>query len=172
MHAISGGRGPARRARAAIAALLFAAAGCQSAGPERSEAERVEVAAPSDSILRQVTLLALDKSGFPPGTEAARADLQVTSGWDTSLAPFKGEGFRERAVVRYERVEGGRYGVEVRVARERNDELERPLDPALAKWKSEADNEERARIVLQHIRAMLGQELEVGPRPSEKIRRP
>jgi hypothetical protein len=165
------------RARSAIAAglLLAGLAACRSsdpAEPERPGAGRTEVAAPSDAILKQVTLLALDKAGFPPGAERERSDLKVTSGWNMSLAPFKGEGFRERAVVSYERLAGGRYGVEVRVSRERNDELERPLDPALAKWRSEPDNEERARIVLQHIRSMLGSELEVGAPPSRQLRRP
>ena len=37
------------------------------------------------------------------------------SGWNISLAPFRGKGFRERCHIRYQRQKDGNYKVEVRV---------------------------------------------------------
>jgi hypothetical protein len=53
--------------------------------------------------------------------------------------------------------------VEVRVRREKNDDLARPLDISYAQWKPEPDNQERAQVVLQYIRSMLDTGFQVGP---------
>jgi len=115
-----------------------------------------KVTASSERVLWEVTLLALEKAGFPIGAKVDPAKLSATSGWMISLAPFRGKGYREQCEVRYT-PEGTRtWKVEVRVRREKNDDLVRPLDLTYAQWVSEPDNEERARIVLQYVKSMLG----------------
>ena len=66
-----------------------------------------EVRAPSLEVLWQVTEYSLRREKFPIQTRFDSANPIATSGWFTSLAPFKGQGFRERARVRYEDLGGG-----------------------------------------------------------------
>lgn len=162
-----------RLALAALAlALTLPLAACSSTegGNKWGDGTWVEaqLAAASDRVLWQVTLLSLEKAGFAPGTEMDPVELEARTSWRMSLAPFKGDGFREQAIVRYERLGEGRYDVGVRVRRERNDAMDNPLDAARAEWVEEPDNIERARIVLQFLRSFLGEEaIEVAPRRSE-----
>lgn len=156
--------------------LAAATAGCKSGSTSESghdwgdgEWTEASLTAASDRVLWQVTLLSLEKAGFAPGTEMDPVELVARSTWNLSLAPFKGDGFREQAIVRYVRLGEGRYDMAVRVRRERNDAMDNPLDAARAKWVEEPDNVERARIVLQFVRSFLGEEpIEVAPRPSQK----
>ena len=115
--------------------------------------------APSDTILWDVTRLSLEKTGFPIGTGLERGKLIAVSGWQTSLAPFKSDGFRERAHILYVPEGGRKYGVKVRVERETNEDITHPLDLSYADWKSAPDNTTRAQIVLGYIKATLGPEL-------------
>jgi hypothetical protein len=164
-------RASAGRLAALCLALAVAIPGCSSTESSRwgkGEWAESSLAAASDRVLWQVTLLSLEKAGFAPGTEMDPVELEARSSWRMSLAPFKGDGFREQAIVRYERLGGGRYEVGVRVRRERNDAMDNPLDAARAEWVEEPDNLERARIVLQFVRSFLGEEaIEVAPRQSE-----
>lgn len=157
-----------------VAAFGAASIGCKSTDPADKKRGPVatEVNAASDRILWMVTLLALEKSGFPQGSELDPASMVATSGWHMSLAPFKGDGYREQAVVEIDRLGDKRYVVDVRVRRERNDSLTNPLDPTVAKWVGEADNLDRARLVLQHIQSVLGDDIEVGRRRSATFTQP
>ena len=110
----------------------------------------------SERILWEVTVQALVKSGFPIGTGLEPGKLVATSGWMISLAPFRGKGFREQCEVRYAASGERAYKVDVRVRREKNDDLLHPLDLTYADWKPEPDNGSRAQIVLQYIKSMLG----------------
>lgn len=115
-----------------------------------------EVTASSERVLWEVTLLSLEKSGFPIGARVDPAKLHAISGWMISLAPFRGKGYREQCEVRYTPAGPRTWKVAVRVRREKNDDLVRPLDLTYAQWVPEPDNEERARIVLQYVKSMLG----------------
>jgi len=123
------------------------------------------IEAQDDRLLMDVTALALQKSGFPIGTGVDPGHLHVTSGWHNSLQPFRGKGYREQCEVVYERQVPRKYKVQVRVKREKNDDILRPLDLSYAKWIPDADDTDRARIVLQHIRSLLDTEIEVGEKP-------
>ena len=114
-----------------------------------------DVAAASERVAWEATRLALEKNNFPVGAGLDPAHMLAVSGWRQSLAPFRGKGFRERCHIRYERKSAGVYTVNLRVERERNDDIVKPLDLTYAEWKSEPDNPERARIVLQYIRSLL-----------------
>jgi len=144
-------------------ALLASLAGCGALGSS-PEWTPYEIPMVSSMRLWEVTRLAMERSGFPvihqgfdPKTRTA------VSGWDMELHPFKGRGFRERLYVRYETAESpGKLELSVRVERERNQALARPLDPSYAEWEADSDNTERARIVLQYMQSLLGTEFEVG----------
>ena len=150
----------------ALVLCLCPLVGCASTKGDERGPVATEVTAASDRILWMVTLMALEKTGFPPGSELDPSTMVATSGWNMSLAPFKGDGYREQAVVELDRLGDKRYLIDIRVKRERNDSLTYPLDPTVAEWAREGDNIDRARLVLQHIRSVLGDDMEVGRRRS------
>lgn len=155
---------PGIRAPMGILALviaLLAGAGCASNQPQAQWVhEKVEAA--SERVLWDVTFLALEKTGFPLGARIDPAQLRATSGWHISLAPFRRKGFREQCEVRYTPAGVRKYTIEVRVKREINDDIVRPLDLTYAEWEPEPDNPERAHVVLQYIKALLGSDFKVG----------
>lgn len=126
----------------------------------------VEIDAPSENVLWAVAGQELQRMGFPLGAGADPKLLVMSSAWKTQLAPFKGEGFRQRAEVRFEPREGGRYSVEARVVKEINNDMLRPLDPSHAQWEEAPDDVDVAQVLLQRIQARLGAKLEVGDRKS------
>lgn len=152
----------------AAAALLLALPACQ--GPKHPPVwtESV-VTAPSENILWAVASQELQRMGFPLGVGADPSQLVMSSGWKTQLRPFKGEGYRERAEVRFTAREAGRFAIEARIEKEFNDDLVRPLDPSHAQWKPAPDNVEAAQILLQRIDARLGNPIEIGA-PATKRR--
>jgi hypothetical protein len=123
----------------------------------------LEVEAPSDRLLWQLILLAIQTQGYPLASGTDPGARQVESGWKTDMQPFKGEGRRWRAVVRMAPVERGLWKVEARVKCEHNQNLVSPLDPVRAQWEPIADDESKAQVLLQHIRARLRPELELAP---------
>jgi hypothetical protein len=149
-----------RLLRLALVALL---ASCGALGPS-PEWTPYEVPMVSSMRLWEVTRLAMEKNGFPvihqgfdPKTRTAE------SGWDLQLHPFKGRGYRERLHVRYETADSaGKLLLSVRVEREVNQALAKPLDPSYAEWERSPDNTGRARVVLQYVQGLLGPEFEVG----------
>jgi hypothetical protein len=138
--------------------------GCKSNEPQPKWIHS-DVEAAYDRILIDVTALALQKSGFPVGAGIDPGNLTVLSGWHTSLAPFRGEGWRERCEVRYVKKSPGHYEVAIHVRREKNDDLVHPLDIAYAVWIQEEDDVDRSRAVMQHIRSMLETDVKVEEKP-------
>ena len=139
---------------AVSAVLLFVASSC-SAPPEKIWVEG-EAPAVSRRVLWEVTCLVFNREGFPqiaPGFDPV--SRTVRSGWRTELAPFSGQGFRERVWVKYSTADGGDLGLEVRVQREVNKNLARPLDPKYADWEEARDSKGRARFLLQIIKGSL-----------------
>ena len=112
-----------------------------------------------------------DDGTFPVGAGANPNEREIHTGWKKSPAPFKGKGYRQRAHLVYRPSGDGRYSLQVRVEKERNESF-RPLDPTHAKWEADDDDEELARIVLQYIRSTLGgEELNVGAKRVDPFRR-
>jgi hypothetical protein len=141
-----------------LLACFFAS--CWSTQPEPTWVQG-KVGAASDRVLREVTALALLKSGFPGGSGIEPGKLTAVSGWHISLAPFRGKGYREQCEVKYTPVGTMEYQVDVRVRREKNDDIVKPLDITYADWTVEPDNPEHAQIVLQYIKSMLGSPFEL-----------
>jgi hypothetical protein len=146
-----------------LVVLLVGLAACKSEEPKPQWLDD-EVSAASENVLWQVTLLSLEKEGFPAGSGLDPAKLVAVSAWRTSLAPFKGDGFREKAEVHIGRAAPGRYTLRVRILKETNEDVIHPMDPSYAKWERASDDVERARILLQRIKSWLGGDYEMkGP---------
>jgi hypothetical protein len=155
-----------RRALASWTCLALLA-GCASsqAQPQWISAH---VEAGNERLLLDVTEIALRKTGFPVGAGLDPANLTATSGWKIALEPFKGKGSREQAIVKYARAQRpGTFKCEVRVRRERNDDVVKPMDLTYAEWESEADDVERARVVLHFVQSLLSTGEEVLRKPRE-----
>jgi len=143
-----------KRCATLAGALLLSLSACSST----PDPVWVESSAPTVSrrVLWEVTRIAFEREGFPqvaPGFDPV--NNTVTSGWRTELAPFSGQGFRERAWVKYSTTDTGNLSIEVRVQREVNKNLARPLDPQYADWEEARDSKERARFLLQVIKGSL-----------------
>lgn len=149
---------------AALVLLACLVTGCAMTEP-RPEWVATRVEAGNERLLLEVTELALRKTGFPVGAGLDPAKLSATSGWKISLAPFKGKGYREQAIVKYTRLAPRKFGVEVRVKRERNEDLVRPMDLTYAEWEPDPDNVERARVVLHFVQSLLSTGEEVLQKP-------
>ena len=123
-----------------------------------------EIPTCSATRLWDVSRLSMEKNGFPivhKGFDPKTS--QALSGWDFDLHPFKSHGIRERAHIRFKRADKpGKLLIDVRVEAESNENLARPLDLSAAKWVTAPDNVERARVVMQYIRSLLGSRLEIG----------
>jgi len=146
--------------------VTLPAAGCESVARQEAQAEKearwktIEVAAPSDRMVWQLMLLALQSKGYPLAGGTDPGSRQVESGWKTDLQPFRGEGNRKRAVLKLSPIEKGRWKVEARVRVEKNENLVTPLDATRAEWKPTGDDAAEAAVLLQHVQARLRPELE------------
>lgn len=143
-----------------VLACAAGGAGCASTTPEPQWVNS-EISCPSEQVLWEFLLLSLDRTGFPKGIGADPAGRKIDTGWRVSLAPFKGKGWREKASVVYERLEAGLYDVRVRVEREKNEDLLRPLDPSFAQWEPTEDNVEHAQHVLTFLESFIGGDLDL-----------
>lgn len=133
-----------------------------------------DVEAATDRILWQVTVIAYERNGFPIGSGMNPAEMKAVSGWRVSLAPFKGDGFREQAHVHWTRdaKDARRWHAKVRVARQRNENLSKPLDISYAEWEDDPDDADRARLLLNTIKALLGGEFKLNGGPARAARPP
>lgn len=138
-------------------------AGCSTTPKIDPEWVSDEFSAASERVLWQVTRMTLEKEGFPVGEGLDPSTLIATTGWRLDLAPFRGQGFREQARVRVERLAAGRYKVDMRVVHEINQDIVRPLDPQYAEWEPAPDRTDRAQVLLQRIKSWIGTELEFEP---------
>lgn len=145
----------------ACLALLLCVWACSATQRHPAVWKVDEIQVPSERLLWEVTVFALEKEQFPVGSRLDPTTLTAVSGWRNSLAPFKGKGRRERAEVRYQAVGPKLYRVEVRVEREINQDPVRPMDLSYAKWESAPDNSEGAAVLLQRIRSWIAPDLEM-----------
>ncbi|HET6204986.1 MAG TPA: hypothetical protein VFI25_19515 [Planctomycetota bacterium] len=138
------------------ALALGALAGCRALGLSGPEERWQEVTVNGVGVddLWTVVTTSLNQSGFRR-LEIDRAGGSGSSGWDVSLHPYSGGGWRERAHVRVEPAGERKWKVGVRVEREKNETVRKTLEETEAEWDSEPDNLERARIVARRIVAAL-----------------
>lgn len=148
-----------------VATLLLAllcAWSCNSA-PEEPEPlwTTGEVAVSSDRVLWKVTLLALEKQGFPLAGGVDPSSGVLTTGWRLDLAPFSGEGRRRQAEIRFKPLRAGAWEVKARIKQQKNASLAKPLDPRFADWQWIEDDVVAASVLVQHIRARLAPAIEL-----------
>ncbi|MFT7670225.1 MAG: hypothetical protein ACI8X5_002933 [Planctomycetota bacterium] len=141
---------------------VFGGNSCYIPHPEVWNAEEIPMC--STMRLWEITRMAMEKNGFPIVKIGFDPKDNITvSGWQRSLHPFKGRGIRERVYVRFRRSENaGQLVLGVRVEQQINENLAKPLDPEYADWQPSNDNPDRAKVVLQYMRSILGQELNIG----------
>jgi hypothetical protein len=139
---------------ACLALMAVPFLGACNSTPEEPEPSWIEefIVAPSERLLWETTLQTLGRLGYPVGSAANSNDLTITTGWKNQLSPFRGRGFRNQVDVTmvYE-AEGEGWTVDVRVKKQVNMALVRPLDPAYAEWEWRNDDEWGAAIILQHV---------------------
>ena len=142
-----------------IRSLFVALLTCSCSSISGSEAiwTEAEIPAASDRVLAEVTRMSMQKAGFPVVAEMDPQSKKITSGWYMDLAPFHGDGFRERSIVQFSPAQPGRYKVQVRVERQVNMDIVRPLDATYAEWKVGPDNDGRAQRVLQYLMTIVNE---------------
>jgi len=120
-----------------------------------------QVSAPSERVVREVLASVLSDQFEHVGTGFDPVERRIETGWRTSLSPFKSRGYRVQGVAHWERLESGKYQIELRVRRQTNESLANPLDPAQAEWRWSDDDELLAREALHHVVAHFPPDLEV-----------
>ena len=145
----------------ALAALALCGAACNSTPSEPDPVWQEEVVfAPSESVLWTATLQNLWRLGYPVGTEANPNEMHIVTGWKTQLAPYRGDGYRLMAELKFTRSDADGSGeqtglpgwdVSVRVKRQVNMAIVKPLDASMAKWEWRDDDQVEAAILLRHI---------------------
>lgn len=148
----------------ACLAAPFALGSCETTRRYPPQWQSDEIQVPSERLLWEVTVFALEKERYPVGTQLDPSTLTAISGWRNSLAPFKGKGRRERAEIRYEVIGPKLYRVQVRVEREINQDPVRPMDLSYAKWESAPDATEAASILMQRIKSWIAPGFELRKR--------
>lgn len=142
-----------------VVAVVVAALAAGACSSSRSEPDPVwsegAVEAINRDVLFNMAFLALQSRQFPRGTEVDPNAMTIESGWKLQLAPFRGQGKRKKAVVEFERIEGDRWKVQVRVKVQSNMAVVNQLDASYAEWEWADDDEDEARVLLQYVRSSL-----------------
>lgn len=156
-------------ARSCLFSLTLAAlAACQTTPEHPEQWVETTAAAPTDAVLWELSLMAIEEQGFPVGGGANPATMTATTGWRLSLAPFKSQGYRERVHLKLEPAEGSRFKLALHVQRETNENLARPMDVRYAEWEPAPDDEAMAKILISKINARIGERLTVGEAPVKR----
>jgi len=148
--------------RALVIFIAVASTSCASQIKAKPVWVDGEVRTGSEQVMFAAVLDGLDKSRYSIGGGVNRSERTVVSNWQLELAPFRGDGYRQKATVRWTRLEKDRFGVNVRVQREANEDIIKPLDVSYAKWKVRPDNDRDAHAILQRIKSIVGDEIEIG----------
>ncbi len=154
------------------ALALLPLCACQTGRTTPPQWVSTSASAPSDSVIWELALYAMQEQGFPIGAGADPSTMIATTGWRNSLAPFKGEGYRQRARLQLETLEPGRFKISVQVEMETNEELARPMELQYAEWEPAPDDVNTAKILLSKIQARLGVPLEVGDKRARSAGKP
>ncbi len=127
------------------------------------------VDADSERILWDALRMAVYNGKYPVGGGADPGTRMIRSGWKLDLAPFKGKGYRTRAIASYVPSTGDRKGVTsstaavglesfdvtIRIEKETNESLS-PLNLDRADWTRADDDLQAARELMQTFHGLLG----------------
>lgn len=128
-----------------------------------------EVDVASDRVLWKIALFSCQKLDFPVATSLDPATMEITTDWGNDLQPFRGMGTRAQAHVKMTPQGPGKWRIEARVKRQVNMTLKRPLELASADWEWTVDDVDRARILVQHIRAYVDPTIDLQERPEDEV---
>jgi hypothetical protein len=134
-------------------ALLLLAA-CQSGGKTAGVERTDGFPAPDREIVFDVAARTLRQQGFAIDVENSSPETGViTTRWSTQLAPFSGQGQRDKATVYVRDVPGhpNYYVVEANVVREINNEIVQPGNPIKAEWGNAKRVPEFERILVRQV---------------------
>lgn len=95
-----------------------------------------------------------------------KKESRLVSKWEEVYAPIRGHGFRTR-VDAYLKEEEGMYIVGIRAIQDKNDDIERPMEPDEAEWEYIGRNDFIEKKVLQQIRYYLQKDFG----PSDQLRK-
>jgi hypothetical protein len=129
--------------------LLAPLAGCQQSRATGT-APSDGFPAPDKEFVFNVAAQALGEQGFAPDREnSSKQTWTIVTHWKTSLQPFSGQGYRDRATVTIYDVPGnpGSYYTETQVARQVNNNMTQPGNPVVASWTGETRVEDLERVI-------------------------
>ncbi len=126
---------------------LFCA--CALFGPQERWAELEIKKIPSEELW-DVAKGAMRHANFKI-QEEDRARGVLASAWDLWLSPYARQEKRERATIQIEPAADGSFKLRVRVEKEINNSLSGTMNPEAADWTPTADDELRARAIVQYI---------------------
>jgi len=111
--------------------------GCQSGSGDATGLVSEGFPAPDKALVYEAAMDALRQQGFTPDSSASSETQGViVSRYKLVLAPFSGQGYRDKATIRIADVVGrpSYYTVEANVLREPNMNLTEPSNPIAAEW--------------------------------------
>ena len=124
-----------------FAVLLLSA--CSSGGQPTGAATSRGFPAPDMDVVFFRAVMAMEEQGLSADMDMSDEKTgYVESRWRTSLAPFAGKGFRDKATVHIYPVDGqpGFFTTETQVIRETNANMTDPSNPGCAAWSEPTRN--------------------------------
>ncbi len=146
---------PLPRLRLALVLVPLLLGGCQSGGkgdPAGLVSEGFP--APDKSLVFDAAMEAMRQQGFTPDSSASsEAQGLIVSRYKLVLAPFSGQGYRDKATIRIAEVPDrpSYYTVEANVLREPNNNLTQPSNPIAAEWGGATRVEEHENILRSRV---------------------
>jgi hypothetical protein len=141
----------------ALLVLPLALAGCQSGKGDTKGMVSSSFPAPDKSLVYEAAVDALRQQGLTPDSSvSSEAQGLVITRHKLTMAPFSGQGHRDKATVRIQEdpARPSYFTAEVNVLRETNGNMIEPSNPVVADWGgptrvTELENVIRARIEMR-----------------------
>lgn len=142
---------------ATIVAGCLLTAGCKTdnAPPDDDDYRLGEsIFVPEFDTLWERAKVTVMTEGWAVDEEETRfSERLIASNWAVRLAPARFEGNRTRAWVAFEEEDPTHWRVRVAVQRQRNKDIEDPLNLMTAQWEDQPMDEDRAMVLLWKIEA-------------------
>ena len=141
---------------AAVLTALLVLSAC-SGGNRRADTRGLKsdgFPAPSKELVVMAAEQVVTEQGYAVERDGTCTERGVlTTRWRTQMAPFSGQGYRERVTVRVSEIEGraNYFDVETNVIREVNMNLQEPSNPVMAEWKNPARQVEMENLITRRV---------------------
>lgn len=110
--------------------------------------------APSRELVVMAAERVVSEQGFAVERENTCSERGVlTTRWRTQLAPFSGQGYRERVTLTVNEIEGraNYFDVETNVIREFNMNVQAPSNPVMAEWKNPTRQADMETLITRRV---------------------